>query len=309
MKKTDIAVIGAGPAGLTAAVYIRRAGMGVTVFEKNTYGGQIVNTPERANFPSVKSISGFEFATGLYDQAASLGAEVEFDEIVSVKKSDTGFILEGRYGASLECNAVIIATGAQNRTMGIAAEERLTGFGISYCATCDGSFYRGKTVAVYGGGNTAVEDAIYLAGICDKVYIIHRREEFRADKSLQDQLLNLSNVEPVLPYVVKDLIYDDRLTGLLLENSRDGSTKEIKTDAVFVAIGRIPSNGPFKRLLDIDPSGYLNAGEDCITSVPGIFAAGDNRTKKVRQLTTACADGTVAALSACEFVRNNRNKG
>ncbi len=303
---TDIAIIGAGTAGLTAAIYARRAGMETVVYEAESYGGQIINTPEIENYPSVRNISGYEFATNLYEQAVSLGAKVEFDRIVSVEgDAASGFTLRGEYGAEQKARAVIIATGAKNRHMGIPFEDKFTGRGVSYCATCDGAFYKGKTAAVFGGGNTAVEDAIYLSALCSKVYIIHRRDEFRADAGLVSRLLSLQNIEPLMSYVVKGLEGQDRLSGLILESTKDGSEKSIDTDALFVAIGQVPSNDVFKDLIALDESGYALAGEDCFSTCEGIFIAGDNRTKKVRQLTTAAADGAVAALAACDFIRSN----
>ncbi|SMC61082.1 thioredoxin reductase (NADPH) [Oscillospiraceae bacterium] len=299
----DIAIIGAGTAGLTAAIYARRGGMDTVVYEAEAYGGQIINTPEIENYPGLMNISGFEFATKLYEQAAALGARIEFDKIVKIEcKEDGTFTLKGGYGTSEDCKAVIIATGAKNRPMGLDGEEKLTGKGISYCATCDGSFYKGKTVAVFGGGNTAVEDAIYLADICSKVYIIHRRDEFRAEKHLVDTLFSKSNVERLTPYVVSALKSDGRLTGIEVTNKADGTVKEIDLDGLFVAIGQIPRNEEFKDLISLK-EGYVAAGEDCLTDKEGIFTAGDCRDKKVRQLTTAAADGATAALAACEYIR------
>lgn len=299
----DIAIIGAGTAGLTAAIYARRAGMETVIFEAEAYGGQIINTPEIENYPGLMSISGYEFATKLYEQATALGATLEFDKIVSVERNeDDTFTLKGLYGTSAACKAVIIATGAKNRPMGLDGEEKLTGRGVSYCATCDGAFYKGKTVAVFGGGNTAVEDAIYLSDICSKVYIIHRRDEFRAEKRLTDTLFSKENVVRLTPYVVSALKSDKRLTGIEVTNKADGTVKEIELDGLFVAIGQIPRNEEFKDLIALE-DGYAAAGEDCLTDQKGIFTAGDCRTKKVRQLTTAAADGATAALAACEYVR------
>lgn len=302
----DIIIIGAGPAGLTAAIYAARAGMNTVVYEAESYGGQIINTPEIGNYPGLKDVSGYEFATNLYEQALSFGATVEFDRIVSVTGSvQEGFTVKGEYGTENTAKAIIIATGAKNRHMGIPLEEKLTGRGVSYCATCDGTFYKGKNVAVFGGGNTAVEDAIYLAGICNKVTIIHRRDEFRAEKNLVQRLLALPNVETELSYTVDELIADDdgKLKGVMLKSRKDDSRKELAVNGLFVAIGQIPSNAPFAELIDLDEAGYAAAGEDCRTKVKGIFTAGDNRVKSVRQLTTAAADGACAALAACELIR------
>ena len=303
----DIIIIGAGTAGLTAAIYAKRAGMEAVVFESDSYGGQIINTPEIENYPGIKNVSGFEFATSLYEQAVSLGASVEFDKIVSIEGTyETGFTVKGEYGTTETGKCIIIAAGARNRHMGIAGEEKFEGRGISYCATCDGSFFKGKTTAVVGGGNTALEDAVYLSDLCEKVYIIHRRDEYRADAAQVELLRSRDNIEEVLSYVVKDLKGEDRLEGLVLESRKDGSLREIGVDGVFVAIGQIPSSDLYKGLVDMDESGYIVAGEDCHTGTAGIFAAGDIRTKKVRQLTTAASDGAVAALAACDLIRSSK---
>ena len=294
----DVAIIGAGTAGLTAAIYARRAGTSVTVFESEAPGGQIINTPEIDNFPGLPGVSGYEYANKLFEQAQALGAEFVFDKVKVAEGSlEEGFRLTGEYGTVCEAKTVIIASGVKRREMGLAGEQEFTGRGISYCATCDGAFFKGKTAAVFGGGNTAVEDAIYLAGICKKVYIIHRRNQFRADQALVDELLAHDNVETKLCFTVSGIRGEDKLTGVELTNI-DGSREELTTDALFVAIGLIPENGVFKDIAELDEAGYVVAGENCETSTPGVFAAGDCRTKDVRQLVTAAADGAVAAVSA-----------
>ena len=294
----DVAIIGAGTAGLTAAIYARRAGSTVTVFEGEAPGGQIINTPEIDNFPGLPGVSGYEYANKLFEQAQEFGAEFVFDKVKVAEGSlEEGFRLTGEYGTVCEAKTVIIASGVKRREMGLAGEQEFTGRGISYCATCDGAFFKGKTAAVFGGGNTAVEDAIYLAGICKKVYIIHRRNQFRADQALVDELLAHDNVETKLCFTVSGIRGEDKLTGVELTNI-DGSREELTTDALFVAIGLIPENGVFKDIAELDEAGYVIAGEDCETSTPGVFAAGDCRTKDVRQLVTAAADGAVAAVSA-----------
>ena len=294
----DVAIIGAGTAGLTAAIYARRAGSSVTVFEGEAPGGQIINTPEIDNFPGLPGVSGYEYANKLFEQAQALGAEFVFDKVKVAEGSlEEGFRLTTEYGTLCEAKTVIIASGVKRREMGLAGEQEFTGRGISYCATCDGAFFKGKTAAVFGGGNTAVEDAIYLAGICKKVYIIHRRNQFRADQALVDELLAHDNVETKLCFTVSGIRGEDKLTGVELTNI-DGSREELTTDALFVAIGLIPENGVFKDIAELDEAGYVVAGENCETSTPGVFAAGDCRTKDVRQLVTAAADGAVAAVSA-----------
>ena len=298
----DIIIVGAGPAGLSAAIYAKRAGMDTVVYEAESYGGQIINTPEIENYPAIAKISGFDFADGLYKQAEALGAEIKFDKVTEIKPAEGGFEVSTEYSGTETCKAVVLAVGAKNRHMGIAREEELTGKGVSYCATCDGAFYKGKTVAVTGGGNTAVEDAIYLCGMAEKVYLVHRRNEFRAEETLVNAAKAIENLEFVTPYVVKELKGEPKLSSVILENREDGSEKELTVDGLFVAIGQEPATASFKDLVTLS-GGYIEAGEDCKTNVPGIFAAGDGRTKKVRQLTTACADGAVAALAAVDFIK------
>ena len=299
----DVAIIGAGTAGLTAAVYARRAGASVTIFEGEAPGGQIINTPEIDNFPGMPGVSGYEYANKLYEQAQSFGAEFVFDKVKKMEGSfEEGFRIITEYGTVCEAKTIIIASGVKRREMGLAGEQEFTGRGISYCATCDGAFFKGKTAAVFGGGNTAVEDAIYLAGICKKVYIIHRRNQFRADVALVDELLAHDNVETKLCFTVSGIRGEDKLTGVELTNI-DGSREELTTDALFVAIGLIPENGVFKDIVELDDAGYVAADETCETSTPGVFAAGDCRTKDVRQLVTAAADGAVAAVAASRLSR------
>ena len=295
---TDIAVIGAGTAGLTAAIYARRAGRSVVVFEGEAPGGQIINTPKVDNFPAMPGISGYEYANKLYEQAQDQGAEFVFDTVRKVEGSyEEGFRLTGEYGSYCEARTLIIATGVKRRQMGIDGEQEYAGRGISYCATCDGAFFKGKTAAVFGGGNTAVEDAIYLAGICSKVYIIHRRLQFRADQTLVDELLSYDNGETKLPFTVSGINGRKTLESVTL-TSIDGHEEELATDALFVAIGLIPDNSVFKDLVELDPEGYVIADEDCETSAPGVFAAGDCRVKEIRQLVTAASDGATAAIRA-----------
>lgn len=295
---TDIAVIGAGTAGLTAAIYARRAGRSVVVFEGEAPGGQIINTPKVDNFPAMPGISGYEYANKLYEQAQAQGAEFVFDTVRKVEGSyEEGFRLTGEYGSYCEARTLIIATGVKRRQMGIDGEQEYAGRGISYCATCDGAFFKGKTAAVFGGGNTAVEDAIYLAGICSKVYIIHRRLQFRADQALVDELLSYDNVETKLPFTVSGINGRKTLESVTL-TSIDGHEEELATDALFVAIGLIPDNSVFKDLVELDPEGYVIADENCETSAPGVFAAGDCRVKEIRQLVTAASDGATAAIRA-----------
>ena len=297
----DLIIVGAGTAGLSAAIYGVRAGKSVLVLEGAAYGGQIINTPEIENYPGIKKISGFEFATNLYNQAKELGAEIRFEKVLSVQEKN-GYKIVVTKDKEYEAKAVILATGAKNRNLGIEKEQELVGKGVSYCATCDGMFYRGKVVAVNGGGNTAVEDATFLSEYVEKVYVIHRRDSFRADKAEVDRLVARKNVELVLNSTIKALESDaSGLTGILVVD-KDGKERQIQVDGLFVAIGQAPDNEAFQNEVDLDSKGYISAGEDCSTKTEGIFTAGDCRTKAVRQLATAASDGAVAALAAVNYI-------
>lgn len=297
----DLIIVGAGTAGLSAAIYGVRAGKSVLVLEGAAYGGQIINTPEIENYPGIKKISGFEFATNLYNQAKELGAEIRFEKVLSVQEKNGHKIVVTK-DKEYEAKAVILATGAKNRNLGIEKEQELVGKGVSYCATCDGMFYRGKVVAVNGGGNTAVEDATFLSEYVEKVYVIHRRDSFRADKAEVDRLVARKNVELVLNSTIKALESDaSGLTGILVVD-KDGKERRIQVDGLFVAIGQAPDNEAFRNEVDLDSKGYISAGEDCSTKTAGIFTAGDCRTKAVRQLATAASDGAVAALAAVNYI-------
>ena len=301
---TDIIIVGAGTAGLSAAIYAVRAGKSVLVFEKNTYGGQIVNTPEIENYPGIKNVSGFDFATGLYEQATGLGAEIQFEQVTGIEEAADHVVVRTGNG-SFDCGAVILATGAKNRSLGLVHEDEWVGKGISYCATCDGAFYKGKTVAVAGGGNTALEDALFLSNYCEKVYLVHRRNEFRGEQHLVEKLKDKENVEFVLNAVPKELLGEDRLSGVAVEDKDSGERRELPVAGFFIAVGQVPDNGDFEDLVELE-NGYVRAGEDCRTKNPRIFVAGDCRTKTVRQLTTAAADGAVAAIAASGYLDQTR---
>ena len=300
----DIVIIGAGTAGLSAAIYGVRAGKKVLVLEGASYGGQIINSPEVENYPGIAKISGFEFATSLYEQAENLGAEMDFARVLRIEKTGTDFIVytEDR---EIPCHSVILATGAKNRPLGVDKEEQMVGAGVSYCATCDGAFFRGQKAVVVGGGNTALEDAEFLSNFCEKVYVIHRRDTFRGEQWLVDNLSKKENVEFVMDSVVTDIIGENSVEGVLVKNVQTGETTELEVKGLFVAIGQMPDNKPFESVIELDAGGYIKAQEDCQTSCEGIFAAGDCRTKGVRQLATAAADGAVAGLAACEYVNKN----
>lgn len=299
---TDIIIVGAGPAGLSAAIYALRAGKSVKVFEANTYGGQIVNTPDIENYPGIKHISGFEFATGLYEQAKDLGAELVYEKVLSIKNDIDKKIVYTSAG-EYEAKAVILATGAKNRKLGVEKEDEFVGKGISYCATCDGAFFRNKDVAVQGGGNTALEDAAFLSNYCNKVYVIHRRDEFRGDHKDVETLKAKENVEFVLNSTVIELIGETNLTGIKVLNKLTNEVKTLEVSGLFVAIGQEPDNKSFEDVVILDEKGYIKATENCLTNTKGIYTAGDCRTKEVRQLTTAAADGAVAALAAASYIK------
>ena len=298
----DVIIIGAGPAGLSAAIYVQRAGKSALVLEAMTYGGQIINTPEVENYPGIQKISGFDFATALYEQAVSLGADLVFDRAEKIEKKEELLQVTTAGGTVYEAKAVILATGAKNRKLGIEREQELTGRGVSYCATCDGAFYKGKPVAVNGGGNTALEDAMFLSNYCSRVYVIHRREGFRGEPQALEALRAKDNVEFVLNATVTGLLGEPKLTGVEVTDKLTGETRVLEVEGLFVAIGQEPENHGFENVVSLDPLGYISAGEDCTTGTPGVFTAGDCRTKAVRQLTTAASDGAVAALAACSYI-------
>ena len=283
----DVIIVGAGPAGMTAAIYARRASKSVLVLEAKSYGGQIINTPDIENYPVEAHISGFDFATKLYEQAKGLGAEFKFEKAVGLR-DENGVKRVVTTKNEYEAKTVILATGSENRKLGVEGEDALVGRGISYCATCDGAFFRKKTVAVVGGGNTALEDALYLAD---------RRDTFRGEDATVQKLAARENVEFVYNSTVTALHAEKRLNAIDVTN-KDGSVRTIEVKGLFVAVGRIPENQNFASLVELDPAGYAVAGEDCRTKTPGVFVAGDNRTKNVRQLVTAAADGAVAATAA-----------
>lgn len=297
---TDIIIIGAGPAGLTAAIYARRAAKSVLVLEAMSYGGQIINTPDIENYPVAAHISGFDFATKVYNQAKALGAEFKFQRAVEIRDNgDTKTVVTPK--GAYEARAVIIATGSENRKLGVENEDKLVGRGVSYCATCDGAFFRGKTVAVVGGGNTALEDALYLADIAQQVYLIHRRDSFRGEEATVARLQERENVTFVLNSQVTKLNADKKLESIEVTD-KAGHTQTLDVSGLFVAVGRIPENQNFASVIELDGAGYAVAAENCRTKTPGIFVAGDNRVKDVRQLVTATADGAVAATEAVKYI-------
>ena len=293
----DIIIIGGGPAGLTAAIYARRAGKTVLVLEKAAIGGQIASSPKVDNFPGLAGISGAELGERLYNQAEELGARIELEEVLEVRDGASKTVVTDY--ASYTCTALILATGMKHRTLGLAREEEIAG--VSFCAVCDGAFYKGRDTAVCGGGNTALQDALFLSDVCRQVTVIHRRDEFRGDPILVEALKQRNNVTFAMNTVITELLGGDALTGLRLRDTVTGAECTLAVDGLFEAVGQLPERELSASLVAVDEGGFIPSGEDCVTPAAGIFAAGDCRAKEVRQLTTACADGAVAALSACSY--------
>ncbi len=300
----DIIIIGAGTAGLTAAIYGQRAGLSCTVFEKYAPGGQIVNSPSIENYPGMYGVSGYDYSMALFEQAQKLGAEVQFAEVENVDFSGKAKKVITSAG-EFEAKAVIIANGAARRKIGCKGEEEFEGRGVSYCATCDGNFFRGKTVAVVGGGESAFEETEYLSEICDKVYLIHRRDIFTAAKTAVDSVLKKKNVTVLTNSVIEEIKGENAVSSISLKNKASGSTAEIPLSAVFVAIGLVPDNKMYGSMLKLDDYGYIDASEDCLTCCEGVFVAGDTRKKVLRQLVTAASDGATAANAAANYIRKN----
>ena len=297
----DIVIVGAGTAGMSAAIYGVRSGKKVLLLEEKNYGGQIVNTPEVENYPGIIKTSGFEFATNLFNQAKSLGAEIKYEKALKIEDNGTLKTIVTNKN-TYEAKTVIIATGAKNRQLRLENEKKLIGSGVSYCATCDGMFFRGRDVAVVGGGNTALEDAMFLSNYCNKVYIIHRRDKLRGEEKIAKAISEKDNIEMVWNSNVIKILGDNQVEGITVKNSVDGSEKNIKVSGLFIAVGQEPDNYDFQSVIKLDEKGYVIAGEDCRTETNGIFTAGDCRTKSARQLTTAASDGAVAAIGACEYI-------
>ncbi len=298
----DIIVVGGGPAGLTAALYALRAGKSVLVIEKSGFGGQIANSPKVENIPGTVQISGAEFADKLTEQVLNLGADSEIETVTAVEKSGENWKVSTEDG-EYEARAVILATGVKHRMLGLEGEEELIGQGISFCAVCDGAFYSGMDVAMVGGGNSALQEAILLAETCRKVTVIQNLPEFTGEKKLVDTLLAKPNVEVILGTVVTAYeSVDGELTGVKLRNEATGEESRLDVSGVFLAVGLLPDNGAFSQTAALDSMGYFDSGEDCRTNTDGVFAAGDCRRKSVRQVTTATADGAVAALAACAYI-------
>ena len=301
----DIIIIGAGPAGLTAAIYARRAGKSVLVLEKDTFGGQVTFSPKLENYPGFAEISGNELAQRMLEQAMGLGADVDMDNVTDVLDGDGKTVVgeNGRY----EAKAVIIAAGARHRRLGLPNEENLIGSGISFCAVCDGAFYQGRHVAVIGGGNTALQEIVLLSDVCAHVTVVQNLAFLTGEQSLMDTLKTKQNIDYLFSTVVDGYVGEDELEAVRLRNTETGELSELKVDGLFLAIGTEPENAPFAKVAQIDERGYIVSDESGQTGTPGVFVAGDCRTKTYRQVATAIADGAAAALNACRWLdRNSR---
>ncbi len=299
----DIIIIGAGPAGLTAALYARRAEKSVLLIEKETFGGQITHSPRVENYPGFISMSGSELGEKLFEQVLAQGTEIELDTVTGIS-GEAGHITVACESGSFEGRSVIIATGSRHRDLGLENEENFVGEGISYCAVCDGAFYKGKTVAVIGGGNSALQEAVLLSEGCTHVTIVQNLPYLTGEPSLQNVLTGRENVSFIYSTVVTAILGEGSFEGLLLRNVDTGLETALTVDGTFVCIGQVPENGAFADVVKLNDYGYVDAGENCLpeSTIPGVFVAGDCRTKAIRQVTTATADGAVAALAACRYL-------
>jgi len=295
----DIIVIGGGPAGLTAAIYARRANKSVLVIEKSVFGGQITYSPKVENIPGFTSLTGNEFAEKLVDQVISLGAEFEMCNAESVQNGDVKKVITD--DGVFEGKSVIIATGARHRMLGLPNEEKFIGEGISFCAVCDGAFYEGKTVGVVGGGNSALQEAVLLSELAKDVYVLQNLDYLTGENALQNQLAQKENVHIITGVLVDSLLGEDAFEGVIIKNKDDEKTT-LKLDGLFIAIGLVPQNEPFKDIIELDCYGYAEADEECVSKTDGVFVAGDCRKKRIRKVATAASDGAVAALMACDYI-------
>jgi thioredoxin reductase (NADPH) len=298
----DIIIIGAGPSGLTASIFAKRSNKSVLVFESSSYGGQIINTLKIDNYPANPGISGYDFATNLYNQTKELGVEFKFERVIDIKNyDDYKEVITSKN--VYKCKSIIIATGLTNKNLNIPGEKELIGRGVSYCATCDGSFYKGKEVCVVGNLNTSLESAIYLSDLASKVYLVNRKNDFRAEESLVSELEKRSNIIVIENSKITKINGTNKLESINILND-NGEESTINIAGLFISVGRTPQNDFIKSLVKTDESGYIISGEDCHTNIDGIFASGDNRVKKLRQLVTACSDGAIAASEAIKYVNN-----
>ena len=298
----DVIIIGGGPAGLTAAIYAVRAGLSTLVLEANQLGGQVAVSAEVDNYPAVPHTMGWVLANSMAQQVQAMDVPIQYAQVTALERTEAGFRLRVEGGEDLTCRSVILANGAKRRKLGCPGEEEFLGRGVSYCATCDGAFFKGKDVAVMGGGNTAVEDALYLAGICRSVTLIFRRDRLTAQRKLVEAAEGKENLRLCPRSLVTAVTGGDLVEAVEITGAENGEKRSLPVSALFVAIGLEPDNAPFAPPLALDDYGYILAGEDCKTNVPGVFAAGDSRTKLLRQIVTAVADGAVAAMQAERFL-------
>jgi len=298
----DIIIVGGGPAGLTAAIYGLRAGKSVLVIEKNGFGGQIAYSPKVENIPGTIQISGAEFADKLTEQVMALGADVELENVISVEPGDV-MKVHTEEGSTFEGKSVILALGVKHRMLGLPGEEELVGSGISFCAVCDGAFYAGQDVAMIGGGNSALQEALLLADVCRSVTVVQNLAFFTGEQKLADALVQKENVKVIFSTVVSEYETENgKLTGLKLHNDATGEESEIRVDGAFLAVGLMPENEPFAALETLNSWGYFDTDESCVTQTPGVFVAGDCRSKGIRQVVTASSDGAIAAVAACRYL-------
>ncbi|HHT54919.1 MAG TPA: FAD-dependent oxidoreductase [Clostridiales bacterium] len=297
----DILIVGGGPAGLTAAIYARRAAKRVLIIEKAAFGGQMTYSPKVENYPGIKSASGNEIADQMLEQATALGAEIEVDTVTGVDFNPDGTKTVVGESGEYRARAVIIAAGCRHRRMEVDREEDFVGRGISYCAVCDGAFYAGRRVAVIGGGNSALQTALMLSESCERVTVVQKLKTLTGEEKLISQMGDRPNIEIMYGYVVGGIISGDTFEGVVLRDERGGQV-ELRVDGVFVSIGLVPENEAYKNVAELDEEGYFDSDEGCETKTAGVFVAGDCRKKRVRQITTAIADGTVAALAACRYL-------
>lgn len=302
-KEYELIIVGSGPAGLAASIYARRAEISALVIEKSPMsGGQIINTYEVDNYPGIPDISGFDLAMKFREHCDTLGVTFIEGDVVSFQVKDEIKRITLDNGEVYEGKAIIIATGAKNRKLLVPGEDRLSGLGVSYCATCDGAFFKNKTTVVVGGGDVALEDALFLSKICKKVYIVHRRDEFRAAKSICSKVEQAEQIEVIWNSVVMEIQGEDKVEGIHIKNVVTGDESNLEADGVFVAVGTVPQSDIYRELVAVDDNGYIIAGENCETNVPGVYAAGDIRTKQLKQIITAAADGANAITSVERYL-------
>ena len=304
----DLAILGGGPAGITAAIYASRARLNTIWIDKNfAPGGQITATYEVDNYPGMPGISGMDLGEAFGEHARKLGLEPKREKLLSLENISGDIKTIHTKKNEYQARTIILAFGAEHRKLDIPGEDDLGGLGVSYCATCDGAFYKDRTVVVVGGGNAAAEDAVFLSGLCKKVYLVHRRDELRADKAIQEKIFDCENIEMVWDSVPLEILGQDEVTGIKIRNVKTGEERELDTDGVFIAVGIVPNTTFVKAQLELDENGYICAGEEGITSAPGVFAAGDIRTKALRQIVTAVSDGANAVASAQKYLWRKDN--